>query len=205
MTPHNSAARVCNMKTIGTLRELAVSCNMNEVYTRLHSKHTDMATHGGKSYSLIACTQAYREVIVQMMMKPTRKVSSSIHISYAEDSFSENGDMYYHVDLLNLKYQEPPSGTLAWHGSNPPKGYYNANLLKYNKFFALLGSDWTSLINSNVVVDQSAENTNNEVLLAEILWEISFFGFTEKNVNKFIKKLEKSAKEVKKSVSKKKK
>lgn len=193
------------MKTVGTLRELIVSCNLNEVYTRLNDKHNVLSTQGGKSYSLIACTQAYREVIVQMMMKPIRKVSTSIHVSYAEDSFGENRDMYYHVSLLNLKYQEPPSGTLPWHGSNPPEGYYNANLQKYNQFFALLGSDWTSLINSNVVVDQSADNANNEVLLAEILWEISFFGFTEKKTNQFIKNLEKSVKKVKKSVSKKKK
>lgn len=190
------------MKTVCTLRELIASCNLKDVYIKLHEKHI---IANGKSV-FEDCMAAYRDVIIKLMMKPLKKVSNSIHVSYIKDTWpDENPEMYHHVCLLNNKYEEPPQGKNPWYANNPPIGYYNANLNKYTKFYALMGMDWISLINANVVVEESAYDTKNEILLAEILWEISFYGFTEKKVEEFVKKLNKSADSVKKSISKKRK
>lgn len=195
------------MKSIGTLRELFVKCDLMKVYTLLHSKHIDSNPDSSKAnYSLNGCIDAYKNVIIQMMLKPVKKAQMPLHVSYENDSFGdENGMMYYHVCFLNPKYEAPPKGAKPWGGSNHPDGYYNVNLKKYNQYFAVVGNDWTQLVNADVVVAESATNAANEVLVAEILWEITFYGFSEKKADQFFKNLNKSLKKEKKSISKKKK
>jgi len=181
------------------------------VYTILYHKHTadGHTSKTGNSYSFDECMSAYQSIIIQMMMKPIKKLKAAmpLYVSYEKEEVEGNDESYYSVFLLNLNYEEPPKDRKPWAGSNHPEGYYNFNLNKYNKFFAVLGSNWTQLINSNVIVDQSAIDTSvtNEQLVAEILWEITFYGYSEKKVNRFVNTLGKSVKAAKKSLSKKKK
>lgn len=195
------------MKTMSTLRELFVSCNLMSVYTILYHKHT-AALYASK-YSFDECMKAYQHVVVQMMLKPIKKVKSAmpLYVSYQKEEFEGKDESYYSVSFLNLKYEEPPKDRMPWGGTNHPEGYYNINLNKYNKFFAVAGNNWTQLVNSTVIVDQSAIDTDvtNEQLVAEILWEITFYGYTEKKADQFVKKLNKSLNVAKKSLSKKKK
>lgn len=190
------------MKKLCTLRELIVSCNLMEVYNLLHERHLSSALPTEKqNESLDNCVAAYKSVIVQMMMKPVKKACMPLYVSYVE----EDEDKYYHVCVYNTKYQTPPKGKKPWHGVNHSEKYYNANLIKYHKFFGLTGNDWSSLVNADVIVDKSAINISNEKLIAEILWETTFYGFSEKETDKFVKNLKKIMDNEKKSFSKKKK
>ena len=198
------------MKTISALRELFVSCNLMSVYTILYHKHAaSMYALQKNSPSFDEYMTAYKNVIVQMMLKPIKKSKSAmpLYVSYQKEVFEGNDESYYSVSFLNLKYEEPPKDCKPWGGSNHPEGYYNCNLNKYNKFFAVVGNNWTQLVNSTVMVDQSALDTNitNEQLVAEILWEITFYGYSEKKADQFVKNLNKRVTEAKKSLSKKKK
>jgi hypothetical protein len=195
------------VKSFGVLRELVVSCNLMSVYTILYHKHA-ASTHAFQknSPSFDEYTTAYKNVIVQMMLKPIKKSKSAmpLYVSYQKEVFEGNDESYYSVSFLNLKYEEPPKDCKPWGGNNHPEGYYNCNLNKYNKFFAVVGNNWTQLINSTVMVDQSALDTNitNEQLIAEILWEITFYGYSEKKADQFVKNLNKRITKVKKSLSK---
>ena len=206
-TQSSSCYKVCNMKTISTLRELFINCNLTEVYTRLNYRHSSSEEIQSKKQkrSFSDCASAYKNVIIQMMLKPIKKASMPLYVSYEKDSFGENTDMYYSVCYYNNKYQTPPNGKKPWHGAKHSEEYYNANLNKYNKLFGIIGNDWSSLVNADVIVDKSAINASNEELVTEILWEITFYSFSEKESDKFVNNLNKRIKSVKKSVSKKKK
>ena len=193
------------MKTVSTLRKLFVSCNLMSVYTILYHKHTDAMSpnnyHPSNYQSFDKCMDAYKNVIVQMMLKPIKKskLAMPLYVSYQKELFEGNDESYYYISHLNLNYEEPPKDCKPWGGSNCPKGYYDCNLDKYNKFFAVVGNNWTQLVNSMVMVDQSALDTNitNEQLVAEILWEITFYGFSEKETDQFVKDISKRVKEMK--------
>jgi hypothetical protein len=180
------------------------------VYSILYYKHNNAAevlADRQTSYSFEDCKNAYQNVIIQMMMLGTKKAAMPLHISYVKESFGGIDESYYHVDFLNPKYEEPPQNYKPWGGTNPPDGHYNVNLNKYNKFFAIMGSNRNQLIDAPVIVDQSVIDTNitNEQIVAEILWEITFYGFSEKKTEKFLNNLKKRVNSAKKSVSKKKK
>jgi len=210
LTLQKGAATLQTMKTLSTLRELFVSCNLMSVYTILYHKHTAfMHALQKDSPSFEEYTTVFKNVIVQMMLKPIKKSKSAmpLYVSYQINTIEGNDESYYFVSFLNLKYVEPPKDCKPWGGSNHPEGYYNCNLNKYNKFFAVVGNNWTQLVNSTVIVDQSALDANitNEQLVAEILWEITFYGYSEKKSDQVLKNINKRVTEVKKSLSKKKK
>lgn len=180
------------------------------VYSILYHKHNNLPENANnqKNYSFDACMSAYQNVIIQLMMlAPNKKATMPLHISYVNESFEGVDESYYSVNLLNTKYEEPPKNHAPWGGTNPPVGHYNINLSKYNKYFAVIGTPWNNLIDADVIVDSSAIDTNitNEQMIAEILWEITFYGFSEKKQIDFVKMLGKQVKKVKKSISKKKK
>lgn len=167
------------------------------VYTILYHKHTIGYSKTSQSENTFNdCMETYKNVIIQMMAKPiSKKKNLPLYVSYVKEQYDHIDESYYSVDLLNTNYEEPPAGN------------YNANLIKYNKFFGLIADDWGKLIDADVIVDQSAidNNVTNEQLVVEILWEITFYGFFEKKQKEFVKKLKATVSNTKKSIIKKKK
>lgn len=185
------------MKTISTLRNLFLSCNLMTVYTILYHKQTVGSAKNSESEKTFNdCMEAYKNVVIQMLMKPiSKKKKLPLYVSYVKEQYDNVDESYYSVNLLNTNYEEPPAG------------HYNANLFKYNKFFGLIADDWAKLIDADVIVDQSAidNGITNEQLVTEILWEITFYGFTEKKQKEFVKNLKATVSNTKKSIIKKKK
>jgi hypothetical protein len=91
----------------------------------------------------------------------------------------------------------PPKGAKPWGGKNPPKGHYNCNLSKHNRVFAMGFVPWSKLIDTPVI---NKAGFSNEQLLAEILWEFTFYGWTEKRVEKRIDEIEGKIKEAIKEI-----
>ncbi len=91
--------------------------------------------------------------------------------------------------LLNPKAVAPPKGAKPWGGANAPRGYYNCNLNRYNHYFALGGTRWSKLIDTCVV---NEARLPPHAVLAEILWELTFFGWKEAENEKKWKELTKT-------------
>lgn len=178
------------IKSIVTFREILLDCNFPKVYEVLYYKHQVDAMQKSEFET---CANAYKNVIAQLLMKPVKKAAMPLHISYLKEDYGDSNEYYYHVNFLNPKYVEPPTGK------------YNSNLKKYNKYFGILGGNWNDIVNAEVVIDDSACNITIETLVAEILWEITFFGYSEKQQNDFVDCLKEKTKEIKKESSKKKK
>jgi len=133
-------------------------------------------------------TAAYKPVIVELQRKPkTRKYSMPILVKLSEDWFDHH--KYPDVCFLNPTYVAPRKNLKPWGGKNPPKGHYNCNLRKHSETYAMGFTPWSKIIDTPVV---NEGGFSNEQLLAEILWELTFYGWTEARVNKKTKELEKS-------------
>lgn len=111
---------------------------------------------------------------------------------------------YVEVCLLNPNFVAPEKGLKPWgckKGQIPPKGYYNVNDNCYSKYFALGFTAWSKLIDTPVIIEKSVKLHPYEVL-GEILWELTFYGWSEKQHEKEIAKitnrLKQSMKEIKK-------
>jgi len=125
-----------------------------------------------------------------------------------DDAFNV-GDSYINVSLINKNFvKEPPSGLKHWGGNDSdehdcPEGYYNANWIGYYPSFGI-GRDWGGFINGEIVVDENASDLTELEILTEILWEITFYGFSCQVVEKFWDTIDERMEECKAEISKKK-
>lgn len=179
-----------------TLRQLLHAVDLDKVYEYINTKDCDMEpkTHVPTLDQTIA---AYTPVVEELMKKPkVRRYSMDILVQETEDWFDHH--KYADVCLLNRKYVAPKKGLKPWGGKNPPAGHYNCNLSKHNRTFAIGFTPWSKIIDTPVV---NKAGYDNERVFAEILWELTFYGWTEAKVEKKtteIKgKLDQSLKEIK--------
>lgn len=129
-------------------------------------------------------TSRYKTVVEELLSKKKTKpydMPICVHVN----EFS--GEI--EVTLKNPKYIAPENGLLPWGGENPPEGYYNCNDDKHNEHFAFGFTSWSKIIDTSVIV----ETTKLQIweILGEILWEMTFDGFSEKECNQNQKKLKK--------------
>jgi hypothetical protein len=131
------------------------------------------------------------------MLKPkVRKYSMPILVKMSEDLFDKH--LYPDVCFLNHRYVAPPKGYKPWGGNkNMPPKHYNCNLNKYNKIFAIGITPWSKIIDTPIINECGF---SNEQLLAEILWEFTFYGWTEKKVETFVKGMHDKMVKIKKEI-----
>jgi len=97
---------------------------------------------------------------------------------------------YIHVSLINKKFvKEIPLGLKTWGGNDSdehdcPEGYCNINWLGYHQYLGF-GRDWDGFIDGEIVVHENASDLTELETLTEILWEITFYGFSRKSVDQF--------------------
>ena len=178
-----------------TFRELLASVDLAKVYKYINKKD---------SKSIVACDRpsmertidSYTRVVNELMQKPkARKYSMSIFVQESTDFFDKK--KYADVCFLNPKYIAPPKGLKPWGGKNPPKGYYNVNDNKYSRIFATGWTPWSKIIDTPVINDAGYPL---EKLLAEILWELTFYGWTEKKVKVHVKEISEKIKKAHKEI-----
>ena len=117
-------------------------------------------------------------MVKELLAKPKVKAYSMlILVENRQDQVTREN--YINVCLLNPRYTLPPKGAKPWNGGRGikiPKGKYNCNLTKYNKYFAFIGIRWSQLIDTPV---KNEAGCSHEKCLANILWELTFDGWTE--------------------------
>jgi hypothetical protein len=170
-----------------TFRELLLKADLPTVYILINKK--DGGTEPKKNAPTVEQTiAAYNPVVAELLGKPkVRKYSMPILVKLSEDWYDKH--KYPDVCFLNPKYVVPRKGLKPWGGKNPPKGHYNCNLRKHSQTYAMGFTPWSKIIDTPVV---NEGGFSNEQMLAEILWELTFYGWTEAKVNQKTKALEKS-------------
>jgi len=178
-----------------TFRELLKTVDLNEVYRYINKKD---------SKNIAACDRpsmeqtigSYTRVVNELIQKPkARKYSMSILVRETKDFFDKH--KYADVCFLNPKYIAPPKGLKPWGGKNPPAGHYNVNNNKYSRIFAMGWTPWSKIIDTPVINDAGY---SPERLLAEILWELTYYGWTEEMVNINVKEISKNVKKARKEI-----
>jgi hypothetical protein len=83
-------------------------------------------------------------------------------------------------------------------GKKVPKGYYNCNADKHSKTFACGFTPWSKLIDTPIIIESKK---TLEECLAALLWELTFYGWSETrcdaNVKEIKKHIDESVKEIK--------
>jgi len=84
-----------------------------------------------------------------------------------------------------------------WNG----KEYISIYGKKEIEKFALDFCDWNDLINAEII-NKSFKIKTKEEILSHLLWEITFYGFSQKKINKRYNRLLKAAKQIEKKLKK---
>jgi hypothetical protein len=185
------------------LRQLLMLMDMENVYKIIHDREVEIRSSNIPTLEIIR--KNYSPVVKELLDKPkVKSYPMPLAVARAVDILDPQ-IKYVEVYLLNPKYQEPQAGLQPYGGrknSKIPDGYYNINLSKYNKKYSLMGTPWSKIIDTEVKIQDN--DISSEEAVANILWELTFDGWTEKQVkkstDKLKKHLEKRLKQVKKEI-----
>lgn len=180
-----------------TFRELLKTADLDKTYQYINDK--DNGFEGQAPILLSKTSFAYAKVVKELLSKKkTKPYKYKIFVDDAEDWYDQH--KYIDVSLLNPRYVAPSIGLKPWGGApgqTVPKGYYNCNAIKHNKRFAFGFVKWSELIDTSVI---NNTDRSNDQILGEILWELTFYGWTEKRVEKTWNVIDQRVKEAKQEV-----
>lgn len=160
-----------------TLREALKHVNLGKVYRLINQK--DQRNAAACDRPTLGQTElSYVNVITELLSK--KRAKSYKYPWYVKESRDPvDKKKFVEVLFLNPDYVAPVKGLKPWGGKNPPKGHYNCNLDKHNEFFGAGWTPWSKMIDTEIMHDTKF---SLEKVVAEILWEITFYGWTEKTV-----------------------
>lgn len=149
---------------------------------------------------------SYKHVIDELLaLPPSPPYKFPIHISKSVmDVLLEPGEVaeeYIDVAMINPNFVEPPEELKPWgcrEGENAPEGFYNVNDEKHNKYFGFGLSPWSHIIDTEIVIE--VPHLAPFELLAEILWELTFYGWSETKQKEFgdmlVERMEEAKREI---------
>lgn len=171
-----------------TLRQFLIDCEVTKVYRHIHKKDSKNAAKCDRP-SLAQVKNNYGKVVAELICKPpTKPDKMPLVVKKSFDPFDK--EPFFEVLFLNPNYTEPPKDAKPWFGKKnkmPKKGYYNSDSDKYNQYFAIGFISWSKLIDTPV---HNLTNLSDEEMLGEVLWELTFWGWTEEKVKDHVKDLE---------------
>jgi hypothetical protein len=177
-----------------TLRELLQSANRDEVFQYLHAKDLKFAHVESEKSTLEQVSRAYGHVMDELLSKlaaPSYDMPTLVRKSNAPLA-ADDGEDFVEVLHRNLNYVAPPAGFKAWGGKDAPEGHYDCNDDKHNEVFSFGFTPWSAVIDTAV---ENESGLSNDHALAEILWELTFFGWTEASRQQKVDELSKDLSE----------
>jgi len=174
-----------------TLKQLIKSVDLHAVYRYIFDKDKRLYPHEEK-IELKKCGNAYARVITALLDKPDQDHGMPILVRMEKQW--EGEEEYINVGLINPNFEPPPEGALPWGGSDCPPGYYDCNQEKHSKYFAFGMGDWGKYVNSDVI--NEVIGLKDHELLGEILWELTFYGFSEQKQNEMLETLKERVAEI---------
>lgn len=181
-----------------TFRELLKTANLTATYQHINDK--DNSYEGRPPIDVQITIDAYTKVVKELLgKKKTKPFKYKFYVSEDVDCFDKK-QKHVNVSLFNPRYVAPAKGLKPWgssRGEKVPEGYYNCNSNRHNKFFAFGSTKWSELIDTEII---NTTQYSNERILAEILWELTFYGWSEKKVEQTWKGISKRVKEAKNDI-----
>jgi len=148
---------------------------------------------------------SYLCVIEELMSLPNSEPKHlPFFVSWREDKYEESEEVsqkFVDVCLINLQYIEPPKNLEPWGcvgDEEAPEGHYNLNEEKYNKYFGYGLTPWNELIDTEII--NEIEELKDYEILAEILCELTFYGWTQQKQEEFSDMLEERMDQVKEEI-----
>jgi hypothetical protein len=177
-----------------TLREALQKVNRMDVFRYIHKKDSKNIAKCDRP-TFKQTEAAYTKVIDELLSKPkTKPYKLTWLVQESKDPFDNKP--YADVCFLNPDYVEPPKGAKPWGARNKkdkvPAGHYNCNDDKYNKTFGAGFESWSKVIDTPIINEAGYPL---EKLVAEMLWEITFYGWTEEKTKETVKMIEGRLKE----------
>jgi hypothetical protein len=182
-----------------TLRTLLMTVNLDEVYRLINEKDsTNIAACDRPTMEMTV--KSYTHVVKELLSKPkVKKYSMPFCVCETKDFL--DGTLYADVHMLNTKYVAPKKGLKPWGGQRGkpiPKGHYDCNANKHNKRFACGMEPWSKIIDNEII---NETKYSLEKIAAEMLWELTFYGWSEEShktsVNALKDRLKEALKEIK--------
>jgi hypothetical protein len=161
-----------------TLRDLLQQCDELDVIDALIAKDPKTTGDG----------EGYRDVMATLLAIPPTPPVHPIRLSVYQENDDQTHGEYVDVALLNQHYVPPPTDLQPeWgrRGQPPSAGHYDAEAHVYQPVFGIGLTPWPEIIDSTLYAD-SADFADLSRLcptlahvLAEILWEITFYGYSD--------------------------
>ncbi len=184
-----------------TLREALKIANLDNVYKHINYKDNHDIDKCGRP-TLNQTILSYSHVVAELLNKPVVKPGKMPWVVRNEVSYFDKSP-YIDVCFYNPDYIAPKKGLKPWGGKNPPPGHYNCNVNKHNKYFAAGFTPWSKIIDTPII--NEAKLTIDQ-MVAEILWEMCFYGWTESNTiehtNNIMDSIKKDCKKIVKNKNK---
>jgi hypothetical protein len=160
---------------LGTLRELLESCEN-------YSKAVEVAVEitEGDEYTETDQTEGYKEVIRELLSTTSTEddLDTSIYLEISKDDFEQDKE-FVHVHLLNNEYIEP----------NVEDGVIDFDDLRTYRTLAIDFTPRSQLLDKTIEVSRCVVDkiplgkTLEDFVLGNILWEITFYGFSSSDVD----------------------
>jgi hypothetical protein len=182
-----------------TLREALQSVDRNKVYQLINEKDQGYILPSDR-LTMDTVVKAYGHVIEELLSKPKTTPHRSYSWLIKENIDPIDNQKYPDVCFLNLNYVKPPEGLKPWGGNSKdkiPDGYYDGNDEKYSETFAAGFTPWSKLIDTPIINEAGYPL---EKAVAELLWELTFYGWTEEKVKEATLKIEKQLDEAIKEI-----
>ena len=163
-----------------TFRDCLKSAQLEGVLAALAARH--------KAGDLPARTEAYRSVVESLLALPASVPPDANPIIVLV-----GGEEGCDAHLRNLQHVAPPEGLQPWgcdEGEAPPEGFYNANDSRYSASFGMGLTPRVELIDRPLLVE--GPEIPLEQVAAELLWEVTFYGFRDEEVAGTLSELKKT-------------
>jgi len=174
-----------------SLRELITKVNLKTVSEIINDFYTISESDKEKTFLFYS---RFRDDLLSRKVNDTKE-KTPVVIEFCSKEEEIHGDRdWFSVLCKNPNFIENPKDNLrAWGGKNEekndcPEGCYNVNWDGYQEFYCISGIDLQDDLDCPVYFlnDITLEKLKTEEeVVAHILWEFTFYGFTEKSVNEF--------------------
>jgi hypothetical protein len=165
-----------------TFRQLLSSSNRESIFNYLVEKDSTYACEADRPTHEVV-SRNYTHVIEELLdIENSESIDTPLYVDKKTDCFDPK-IVYVDVTLKNLNYVAPSEGLKAWgceNGGDPPEGYYDCNADKHQEFFAISFVEWNKLIDTEVILGDNVKDMPIDSIVAEILWELTFYGWTQK-------------------------
>jgi len=184
-----------------TFRSLLSQCNFDKVIDKLVIKFNTGISNNDDVHERDDVYEAFDTIRIQLLAKETIKSVYPIVIHKVKDSFDEESKEYIDVSLKNQNYNPPPTNALPWggNGKDPiPEGFYDANDINAHEYLGFGDTSWVECVNAEVITECKVDI---DTIVAEVLWELTFYGFEEDSSANFMKEMNEKFDAIEKSES----